>query len=329
VAEIAVAAWPAVSSPGAGLESAPSTPRQHCLDLDDYSRAEIEQVLETAAAMQEILARPIKRTPALRGRTVVNCFYEPSTRTRVSFEIAAKNLSADVVTFSSGGSSVEKGESLIDTARTLVALGADVLVMRHHLAGAPYVVARSAGAHVVNAGDGSHAHPTQALLDLYTLRHRLGDLSGKTIGIVGDVLHSRVARSNVHGLTRLGAQVVLCGPATLLPHCSTLPGVTLEHHLDRLLPHLDAVMPLRIQKERASAGLIPSLREYRREYGMTLERLERLPAGAVVLHPGPMNEGVEIDPEVARSARSAIEEQVTNGVAVRMAVLYLLAGGAQ
>ncbi|MGH2470565.1 MAG: aspartate carbamoyltransferase catalytic subunit [Chloroflexota bacterium] len=299
------------------------------MDLDDYSRAEIEQVLDTSTAMQEILARPIKRTPALRGKTVVNCFYEPSTRTRVSFEIAAKNLSADVVTFSAGGSSVEKGESLIDTARTLVALGADLLVVRHHLAGAPYLVARSAGAHVVNAGDGSHAHPTQALLDLYTLHHRLGDLFGKTIAIVGDVLHSRVARSNVHGLTRLGAQVVLCGPATLLPHCPMPPGVTVEHDLDRLLPHLDAVMPLRIQKERASAGLIPSLREYRAEYGITLERLERLPAGALVMHPGPMNEGVEIDPEVARSARSAIEEQVSNGVAVRMAVLYLLAGGAQ
>ncbi|MGH2363248.1 MAG: aspartate carbamoyltransferase catalytic subunit [Chloroflexota bacterium] len=299
------------------------------MDLDDYSRAEIEQVLDTSTAMQEILARPIKRTPALRGKTVVNCFYEPSTRTRVSFEIAAKNLSADVVTFSAGGSSVEKGESLIDTARTLVALGADLLVVRHHLAGAPYLVARSAGAHVVNAGDGSHAHPTQALLDLYTLHHRLGDLFGKTIAIVGDVLHSRVARSNVHGLTRLGAQVVLCGPATLLPHCPMPPGVTVEHDLDRLLPHLDAVMPLRIQKERASAGLIPSLREYSAEYGITLERLERLPAGALVMHPGPMNEGVEIDPEVARSARSAIEEQVSNGVAVRMAVLYLLAGGAQ
>ncbi|MGH2519810.1 MAG: aspartate carbamoyltransferase catalytic subunit, partial [Chloroflexota bacterium] len=193
------------------------------MDLDDYSRAEIEQVLDTSTAMQEILARPIKRTPALRGKTVVNCFYEPSTRTRVSFEIAAKNLSADVVTFSAGGSSVEKGESLIDTARTLVALGADLLVVRHHLAGAPYLVARSAGAHVVNAGDGSHAHPTQALLDLYTLHHRLGDLFGKTIAIVGDVLHSRVARSNVHGLTRLGAQVVLCGPATLLPHCPMPP----------------------------------------------------------------------------------------------------------
>ncbi len=307
----------------------PPVPRRHCLDLDDYSRLEIEQVLETSSAMREILDRPIKRTPALRGKTVVNCFYEASTRTRVSFEVAAKNLSADVVNFSSGGSSVEKGESLIDTARTLVALGADVMVMRHPMAGAPHVVAQNAGVSVVNAGDGRHAHPTQALLDLYTLKQALGQLDGKTVAIVGDVTHSRVARSNIHGLTRMGARVILCGPATLLPAYLRVEGLSTEHNLDSIIPEVDAVMPLRIQKERATAGLIPSLREYRVRYGMTVERLEHMKAGAIIMHPGPMNEGVEIDPEVARSDRSVIETQVANGVAVRMAVLYLLAGGAQ
>ncbi|MDE3078058.1 MAG: aspartate carbamoyltransferase catalytic subunit, partial [Chloroflexota bacterium] len=258
-----------------------SSRRRHCLDLSDYSRQEIEQVLETTEAMREILNRPIKRTPALRGKTVVNCFYEASTRTRVSFEVAAKNLSADVVNFSAGGSSVEKGESLIDTARTLVALGADVLVVRHPMAGAPHVVARNADVRVINAGDGRHAHPTQAMLDLYTMRGKLGQLEGKAIAIVGDVLHSRVARSNIHGLVRMGAEVIVCGPATLLPGRLEVNGLSFEHSLDALLPHVDVVMPLRIQKERALAGLIPSLREYRARYGMTAERLRRLKPGAL------------------------------------------------
>ena len=300
--------------------------RRHCLDLDDYSAAEIEQVLNTAQTMQEILARPIRKAPGLRGRMVVNCFYEASTRTRVSFEVAAKNLSADVVNFSSGGSSVEKGESLIDTAKTLVALGADVIVIRHPNAGAPHVVARHTGAAVINAGDGRHAHPTQALLDLYTIRSRAGRLAGLKVAIVGDVLHSRVARSNVHGLTRMGAEVILCGPATLLPVQLRVDGMRFEHDLDAIIGDVDVVMPLRIQKERAEGGLIPSLREYRERWGLTSGRMDRMRPHALVMHPGPMNPGVEIDPEVAVAPQSVIESQVTNGVAIRMALLYLLAG---
>jgi len=310
----------------AGLPAPAPGPRRHCLDLDDYSAEEIRQVLDTADAMKEILARPVKKAPGLRGRMVVNCFYEASTRTRVSFEVAAKNLSADVVNFSAGGSSVEKGESLIDTARTLVALGANVIVIRHSMAGAPHVVARNAGAAVINAGDGRHAHPSQALLDLYTIRERLGGLAGLRVAIVGDVLHSRVARSNIHGLTRMGAEVILCGPATLLPVNLQLAGMRFEHDLDAILPQADVVMPLRIQKERAEGGLIPSLREYRQRYGVTTERLRRMRPGALIMHPGPMNPGVEIDPEVATSPQSVIESQVSNGVAIRMALLYLLAG---
>jgi len=307
--------------------SKPATqPRKHCLDLNDYSAEDIQQVLDTAEAMQEVLARPVKKAPGLRGKMVVNCFYESSTRTRVSFEVAAKNLSADVVNFSAGGSSVEKGESLIDTAKTLVALGANVIIIRHSMAGAAHVVARNAGAAVINAGDGRHAHPSQALLDLYTMRARIGRLRGLKVAIVGDVLHSRVARSNVHGLTRMGAEVVLCGPATLLPVNLQLPGMRFEHNLDAIIGDMDVVMPLRIQKERAEGGLIPSLREYRANWGITAQRVARMRGDALIMHPGPMNPGVEIDPEVAVSPRSVIESQVANGVAIRMALLYLLAG---
>jgi aspartate carbamoyltransferase catalytic subunit len=316
--------------PEAVAEPRPLSPkpsiRKHCLDLDDYSAAEIEQVLNTAQAMQEILARPVKKAPGLHGKMVVNCFYEASTRTRVSFEVAAKSLSADVVNFSAGGSSVEKGESLIDTAKTLVALGANVIVIRHSMAGAPHVVARNAGASVINAGDGRHAHPSQALLDLYTMRERIGRLQGLKVAIVGDVLHSRVARSNVHGLTRMGAEVILCGPATLLPLQLQLPGMRFERDLDAIIDQVDVVMPLRIQKERAEGGLIPSLREYRERWGLTHARMVRMRSDALIMHPGPMNPGVEIDPEVAISPRSVIESQVTNGVAIRMALLYQLAG---
>jgi len=312
------------------LKETPKPPtveaRRHCLDLDDYSADEITSVLDTAEAMQEILARPVKKAPGMRGKMVVNCFYESSTRTRVSFEVAAKNLSADVVNFSAGGSSVEKGESLIDTAKTLVALGANVIVIRHSMAGAPHVVARNTGAAVINAGDGRHAHPSQALLDLYTMRARIGRLEGLKVAIVGDVLHSRVARSNVHGLTRMGAEVILCGPATLLPVKLQLPGMRFEHDLDAILGEVDVVMPLRIQKERAEGGLIPSLREYRARWGVTTDRMARMRPDALCKPPGPMNPGVEIDPEVALAPRSVIESQVTNGVAIRMALLYLLAG---
>jgi aspartate carbamoyltransferase catalytic subunit len=280
--------------------------------------------------MREVLARPIKRTPALRGKTVVLFFAEVSTRTRVSFELAAKALSADVVNITSSGSSVEKGESLLDSVRTLQALGGDVIVLRHASSGAPYFVADRVDASVVNAGDGWHAHPSQALLDVFTLRSRLGTLSNKTVAIVGDVLHSRVARSDIHALRALGANVVVCGPSTLLPlawRSGAAPaGVRVETDLDRALDEVDAVMALRLQRERMSAGLLPSIREYARVWGLNEARLARAKPGAPVLHPGPMNEGVEIDPALAHGPRSVIEEQVTNGVAVRMSLLYLLAG---
>ena len=319
--------------------------RKDVLDLDDFTAEELREVLETADAMREVLSRPIKRVPPLRGKTIVNCFYEASTRTRVSFELAGKNLSADVVNISASGSSVEKGESLIDTTRTLQALGADMVVMRHPHAGAPYLVARELGAAVINAGDGWHAHPTQGLLDLYTVRDRLGSIEGRKIVIVGDILHSRVARSDIWGFATLGAEVVLCGPPTLIPrgietavaeqlHRKTGNGVHKEHaavrvqyDLDKACEDADVLMALRIQKERQAGGLLPSLREYTRLYALTRERVARAKFGALVMHPGPMNEGIEITAEVAHGAQSVIEDQVTNGVAVRMALLYLLAGG--
>ncbi|HLG51524.1 MAG TPA: aspartate carbamoyltransferase catalytic subunit [Chloroflexota bacterium] len=306
--------------------------RKDVLDLDDFSREEIEEVLATAEAMREVLSRPIRRVPPLRGKTIINLFYEPSTRTRISFELAAKNLSADVVNVSASGSSVEKGESLVDTIRTLQALGADVVVMRHPMAGAPYLVAQHLRGSVINAGDGCHAHPTQALLDLFTIRQKFRRIHGLTVLIVGDILYSRVARSNIWGLTRMGARVILCGPPTLMPdfgtngHRAGLPPVEVCHDLDRCIERADVVMALRIQRERQDGGLLPSLREYVKLYQINRERMLRARPGALVMHPGPMNEGIEIAPDVARGDQSVIEEQVTNGVAVRMALLYLLAG---
>jgi aspartate carbamoyltransferase catalytic subunit len=304
--------------------------RRHVLDTDDWSRDEIETVLEQTRAMVEILRRPIRRAPPLRGRTVILFFAEASTRTRVSFELAAKALSADVTNITASGSSVEKGESLYDTVRTLQALGGDVVVMRHASSGAPYFVAERTDAAVINAGDGWHAHPTQGLLDAYTLRDALGDLDGKRIVIVGDVLHSRVARSDINTLIPLGARVTLSGPPTLIPmawRCGQLPpGVMYESDLDTALDGADAVIALRLQRERQESGLLPSLREYSRVWGVTADRVGRMRPGAPVMHTGPMNEGVEIDAAVAHGTRSLIEKQVTNGVAVRMALLYLLAG---
>jgi len=303
--------------------------RRHVLDLDDFTAGEVEYVLNTAARMKEILGRPIPRVAALRGRTVVNCFYEESTRTRISFELAAKALGADVVNMSAAGSSVAKGESLIDTVLTLQALGADFVVIRHPQSGAPYLVARHVRASVINAGDGWHAHPTQALLDLFTLKEHFGRVAGLKVVIVGDILHSRVARSNVWGLTKLGAEVVLCGPPTLLPRtlisAELWPPVTVEYDLDRALEGAHVVMPLRLQRERQQAGLLPSLREYIRLYQVNGNRLRRAHPDAVVMHPGPMNEGVEVSSDVAHGARSLVEK-LTNGVAVRMALLYLLSG---
>jgi len=322
----------------ASLPAGRSWTRRHLLDLDDFSAAEIELVLETADAMTEVLAREVPRVPALRGTTIVTLFYEDSTRTRASFELAGKVLGADVINISASGSSIQKGESLIDTVKTIQAIGADVLVLRHPSSGAPYLASRHADFRVVNAGDGMHAHPTQALLDAYTIRSRLGDIRGRKVVIVGDIAHSRVARSNLWGLTALGAEVTVCGPPTLLPigldgvarddpEERDIPPVRIEHDLDRAIEGADAVMALRLQRERMAGGLLPSLREYARLYQVTGERLARAKAGAVVMHPGPMNEGVEISADVAHGARSLIEEQVTNGVAVRMAILYLLMRG--
>lgn len=305
--------------------------RKDLLDTDTLTRAEIEAVLETAESMAEVRSRPVGRVATLRGVTVVTLFYEQSTRTRASFEVAAKALGADVVNLAASGSSVEKGESLVDTVRTLEAVGADVIVMRHPRSGAPYVAARHCAASIVNGGDGTHAHPTQALLDLYTIRRHLGDLAGKKVAIIGDVLHSRVARSNAWALTAAGARVTLCGPPTMLPRSledwrpERLLQVTSD--ADAAFDGADVVMALRLQKERQERGLIASLREYARHYQVNEARLQRASPGVLVMHPGPMNEGVEISPAVAHGARSLIEQQVANGVAVRMAVLYLMASG--
>jgi aspartate carbamoyltransferase catalytic subunit len=320
----------------------PHAARRHLLDLDDWTPDELRAVLTGAERMRRV-HQEAQRLTTLRGQVLVNLFYENSTRTRVSFELAGKLLGADVTNVTASGSSVAKGESLIDTVRTLQAVGASIFVVRSGQSGAPDLIARHVTGTVVNAGDGWHAHPSQALLDLFTLTCHLGDVAGRRIVILGDILHSRVARSNVWALTAMGAEVVLCGPATLLPPAAadlyarrSVPRtdaprrVLVELCLERALAGADAVMALRLQRERQQAGLLPSLREYTLRFGLTAERLRLARPGALVLHPGPMNEGVEIDPAVAHGSASVIEEQVTNGVAVRMAVLDLLAGqGAQ
>ena len=311
--------------------------RRHVLDLDDFSREEITTLLESADAMRELLNRSIKKAPSLRGKVVLTLFLEPSTRTRVSFEQAGKMLSADVINISGSGSSAEKGESLLNTALTLQAMHADLIVIRSPHSGAPYFLARNLQRMgVVNAGDGRHAHPTQALLDLMTMRRHVGDLNGKRVVIVGDVLHSRVARSDVFGLQALGASVVLCGPPTLIPldllrgdTRESLPGVSVDHDLDRAMDSADAIITLRIQQERQSAGLLPSMREYTRRWQVTEARYRRAKPGALLMHPGPMNEGIEIASTLAHGPGAQIEEQVTNGVAVRMALLYQLLTGGQ
>ncbi len=304
---------------------------KHLLSAGDLSRDDALHILDTADELLAVAQRPIKKLPTLRGRTVVNLFFEDSTRTRISFEAAAKRLSADVINFSAKGSSVSKGESLKDTAMTLQAMGADAVIIRHHASGAPHRLAHLAwtdGA-VINAGDGMHEHPTQALLDAFTMRRHLGDLAGKSITIVGDVLHSRVARSNALLLATLGAEVTLVAPPTLLPIGVENWPVTTSYSLDTAVEKSDAVMMLRVQRERMNASYFPSAREYSRRYGLDQARMNRMPDHAIVMHPGPMNRGMEITADVADSGRSVIVEQVTNGVAVRMAVLYLLLGGAQ
>jgi len=301
---------------------------RHLISAGDLSRDDALLILDTADELAQLADRPIKKLPTLRGRTVVNLFFEDSTRTRISFEAAAKRLSADVINFSAKGSSVAKGESLKDTALTLEAMGADAVVIRHSASGAPHRLAGWVRGSVLNAGDGSHEHPTQALLDAFTMRRRLGRLDGLTVTIVGDVLHSRVARSNVLLLSTLGADVTLVAPPTLLPYGVGVWPCATGYDLDAALPKSDVVMMLRVQQERMTAAYFPSVREYSRRYGLDARRMAMLPEHALVMHPGPMNRGVEIAADVADSGRSTIVEQVTNGVTVRMAVLYLLLGGA-
>ena len=303
--------------------------KRHLISAADLSRDDALLILDTADELAQMADRPIRKLPTLRGRTVVNLFYEDSTRTRISFEAAAKRLSADVINFSAKGSSVAKGESLKDTALTLEAMGADAVVVRHSASGAPHRLAGWLHGSVVNAGDGSHEHPTQALLDAFTMRRRLGRLEGLRVAIVGDVLHSRVARSNVRLLHTLGADVTLVAPPTLLPVAVAGWPCEIGYDLDAALPKADVVMMLRVQQERMTAAYFPSVREYSRRYGLDAARMARLPEHAIVMHPGPMNRGVEIAAEVADSARSTIVEQVANGVTTRMAVLYLLLSGTE
>jgi aspartate carbamoyltransferase catalytic subunit len=306
----------------------------HVIDLDDFSREEINLVFEIADAMAEVLTREVKKVPTLRGKTVVTLFYEPSTRTRSSFELAAKNLSADTVSIDASKSSVTKGESLADSLRTIQALGADIIVMRHSQSGAPYLAIQEVKSSIINAGDGWHAHPSQALLDLYTIRRHIGKTDKLKIAIIGDIMHSRVARSDIWGMTTMGAKIVLCGPSTLLPrglnsfieNCR-LRDVSVENNIEAALENADVVMLLRLQMERQQSGLLPSLREYIQQYQLTTERLALAKPDALVMHPGPINEGIEVSPEIAHGAQSVIEEQVSNGVAIRMALLYLIAGG--
>ncbi|HAK54359.1 MAG TPA: aspartate carbamoyltransferase [Acidobacteria bacterium] len=299
---------------------------RHLISIDDLDSEEITLILDTAEAMKEIESRPIKKVPALRGKTVVNLFYEPSTRTRTSFEIAEKRLSADSLNVAATGSSVAKGETLLDTARNLEAMAPDMIVLRHAASGAPHQLAGASRASVINAGDGTHEHPTQALLDGFTIRARKGRIAGLKVAIVGDLLHSRVLRSNVLLLRALGAEICVCGPPTLMPPGIEQFGVRATTRIDEAAEGADVIMMLRIQRERMQGHFVPSLREYFNVYGLTAERVERAKPDVIIMHPGPMNRGVEIASEVADGPYSVMLDQVANGVAVRMAVLYLLAG---
>ena len=302
--------------------------RKDLLTMRELDAAEITTLIDTAASLQEIAGREIKKVPALRGKTIVNLFYENSTRTRTSFEIAGKWLSADVVNFSASGSSAAKGESFIDTARNIAAMSPDVVVVRHSSAGAAAILARDLSCSIVNAGDGAHEHPTQALLDLLTIREHKGHFDGLNVAIVGDIAHSRVARSNIHGMRKLGMTVTVAGPPTLIPPYAQELGVKVVHRLEDAIRDVDVIMMLRLQQERMTGGLIPSLREYSRYWGLTLDKLRaHARPDVLIMHPGPVNRGVELSPEVADGPYSVILDQVKNGVAVRMAVLYLLTGG--
>lgn len=320
--------------PGPDEIDASTTPREHLLDLDDLAVGEISELLDSAEGMLEITGRDVRKTPALRGKTIITMFFENSTRTRVSFEQAGKILGADVINVTASASSVSKGESLLNTVKTLQAMPIDALVIRHPHSGAPYFVSNHTDVSVINAGDGTHAHPTQSLLDLFTVRNHVGDIAGNKIAIVGDVLYSRVARSDILAFQKMGAEVTVSCPNTLLPDewklGSTLGdetgfvGLKLAHNVDEAVEGADVVMVLRIQQERQDAGHLPSLREYSDRWGINSKRLALAKEGALLMHPGPMNEGVEISSEVAHGAQSVVEEQVRNGVAVRMAVLYKL-----
>lgn len=301
--------------------------RKDLLDLQSLSGEEILTILDTARQFKAVGERKIKKVPALRGKTVVNLFVEPSTRTRISFELAEKRLSADVINFTAEASSLRKGESLTDTARNLEALNADFIVIRHRSAGAPHLLGRTLEAHVINAGDGAHEHPTQGLLDLFTIREKKGSFAGLKVTILGDILYSRVARSDIWGLQKLGAEVTLCGPPTLVPKTFEELGCRVNHRLEEAIADADVINLLRIQHERQRAGMFPGLGEYTALFGINQERLADTNPDAIIMHPGPINRGVEVDSEVADGPRSVILEQVTNGLAVRMAVLFLLNGG--
>jgi aspartate carbamoyltransferase catalytic subunit len=299
---------------------------KHLMDLQDVTRDDIELILETARSFKEVSEREVKKVPALRGKTVAMLFAEPSTRTRMSFELAAKRLSADTLSIQGSASSLTKGETILDTALNIQAMNVDLVVIRHQAAGAPQILANGTKMAVINAGDGCRAHPTQALLDLYTMKEKFGSLDGRKVVIVGDILHSRVARSNIAGLTKMGAHVTVCGPSTLLPLSKKPMGVEATSNIDEALKDADVVMALRMQKERQQESFLPSIAEYVREFCITPERLRKAKKDALVMHPGPTNRGIEIAAEVADGPQSVILEQVTNGIAVRMAVLYLLLG---
>ncbi len=301
--------------------------KKDVLEMESLSVEEIETILDTAETLKEISTRPIKKVPTLRGKTVVHFFYEPSTRTKISFEIAAKRLSADTVSISASTSSIVKGETLVDTAKNLEAMNPDAIVIRHSAAGAPHLLARLVEASVINAGDGMHAHPTQALLDMMTIREKKGRLAGLRVAIIGDIAHSRVARSNIVGLNKTGAEVILAGPPTMIPMGVETLGAHVTYHVEEAIKDADVIMALRIQKERQQAFVFPSEREYSQCYGLTEKKLVGAKGDVLIMHPGPINRGVEIAPEVAEGPYSVILDQVTNGVAIRMALLYLLLGG--
>ncbi|MEO6035537.1 MAG: aspartate carbamoyltransferase catalytic subunit [Verrucomicrobiota bacterium] len=301
--------------------------RKHLLDIESLTAEEITTVIDTARAFKAVSGRAIKKVPALRGKTVVNLFVEPSTRTRISFELAAQRLSADIINFSAEASSLKKGETLKDTAKNLEAMNADIIIIRHSASGAPHFLARFLNASVINAGDGAHEHPTQALLDTFTILEKKGKIAGLNVTILGDILYSRVARSNIWALTKLGAKVTLCGPSTLVPKIFEQMGCRVTHNVDEAIADADIINLLRIQHERQRKSMFPSLGEYTSLFGLNKARLEKTKLDALIMHPGPINRGVEIDSEIADCSRSVILEQVTNGLAVRMAVLFLVNGG--